>query len=178
MGLNLLPNEARFQLEKMKFNKLVLRLVVAIAAGWTVVVLVIMSIYWANRIKKEKAEKTFNSLNGQYMSMSDGVVVNQRLRQKLKLASEILDKRFEYGQMFKTIDSLFGDEVRMTDMKMKADKTYILSGEVGSGEVMDAVEKKIMDINEGVVENVTGAEIDQVVNRGGIWSFRLTVKLT
>ena len=177
MGLNLLPNEARFQLEKMKFNKLVLQIVVGIAAGWTVVIVVVMSVYWANRLKKEKVEKTYNSLNEQYMSMSEGVVVNQRLRQKLKLASEILDKRFEYGQMFKTIDSLFGDEVTMTDMKMKADKTYILSGEVETGEIMDAVERKVMDINDGVVENVVGAEIDQVVNRGGVWSFRLTVKL-
>ena len=177
MDVNLLPNVAKFQADKVNFSRKMVSVTVIIGTVWVAVLAIVMIFYWINRINFSKTESKHKSLLADYLSMSEGVIVNQNLRYKLKLINQVLNQRFEYGKAFRQMESLFGEEVKLSSLELKDDKSFSFGGEVVSGELMDMVEKKIIDIKEGRVDGFFGASIDSVENQGDSWKFDLEVSL-
>lgn len=177
MDVNLLPNVAKFQADKVNFSRKMVGVTMTIGTVWVLVLTVVMAFYWTSRINFSKTESKYKALLADYLSMSEGVVVNQNLRYKLKLVNQVLTQRFEYGKAFRQMESLFGEEVKLSSLELKDDKSFSFSGEVANGELMDMVERKIVDINEGRVEGFFGANIGSVENQGDLWKFDLEVDL-
>jgi len=177
MEINLLPNVAKFQADKVNFSRKMVGITVTIGIVWVVVLAVVMVFYWVSRINFSKIESKHKVLLTDYLSMSEGVVVNQNLRYKLKLVNQVLSQRFEYGKAFRQMENLFGDEVKLSSLELKDDKSFSFSGEVANGELMDMVERKIIDINEGRVDGFLGARIGSIENEGDLWKFDLEVAL-
>jgi len=177
MEVNLLPNVAKFQADKVNFSRKMVGVTMTIGTVWVLVLAVVMTFYWINRINFSKTESKHKALLADYLSMSEGVIVNQNLRYKLKLVNQVLSQRFEYGKAFRQMESLFGDEVKLSSLELKDDKSFSFSGEVTNGELMDMVERKIIDINEGRVDGFFGARISSVENEADLWKFDLEVDL-
>jgi len=177
MEVNLLPNVAKFQADKVNFSRKMVGVTMTIGTVWVLVLAVVMAFYWISRINFSKTESKHKALLADYLSMSEGVVVNQNLRYKLKLVNQVLSQRFEYGRAFRQMESLFGEEVKLSSLELKDDKSFSFSGEVVNGELMDMVERKIIDINEGRVEGFFGSRISSVENEGDLWKFDLEVDL-
>jgi len=177
MEVNLLSNVAKFQADKINFSRKMVRVMGIMASLWMVVLAIVMGFYWTSRISFTKTESSYKTLYADYLSMSEGVVINQNLRYKLKQVNQVLNQRFEYGKAFRQMENLFGAEVKVSGLELKEDRRFQLSGEVSSGELMDMVEKKVIDINGGKTDDFANAQMDSIKNIGDRWTFDLEVGL-
>jgi hypothetical protein len=177
MKLNLLPDVAKFQAEKIKFSKKVMSVMVSVLTVWVVALIIVMTFYWVNKIKFSKAEDKYITLENDYIKMSKEVVINQILRRKAKLVSQILGERFEYGETFAKMESLFENNVVIGSMELKDRYSFSLTGSVFGGELMDMVEERIDDINNGLVDEFLEASLVSVSVENDKWSFGLEVTL-
>lgn len=177
MDLNLLPDMAKFQVEKIKFSKKTTSLVVSILTVWVMALTILMVFYWTSKISFSKTEAKYKILEDDYKKMSEDVVINQRLRQKAKLISQILEERFEYGETFARMKSLFGDEVMIESMELDDKYNFSLTGSVIGNDLMDMVEERVNDISDGLIDGFLRAEIVSVLVENDKWSFGLEVVL-
>ena len=177
MKLNLLPNVARFQAEKIKFSKKVMSIVVSVLSFWVVALVMVMVIYWINKIKFSKSETKYEILESEYIKMSEDVVINQVLRQKAKLVSQVLAERFEYGKAFARMGSLFGDAVVVDSMELGDKYNFSFEGSVIGGEQMDMVEERVEDVNKGLVDEFLSAKMVSSSVENDRWNFGLEVVL-
>ena len=177
IDLNLLPSVARFQADKIKFNRLIKNVCIYLSAVWVVSLLIILAVFWFKKINLAKLNARLSILKQDWLSMSEGVVINQNLRQKSKIIAQILEQRFEYGQTFRSMEKLFGPEVKVNQIELKDKNVFTFEGEVNSNRLMDEVEARVNEINNNQVDEFSQAIIKSVGIASGVWKFGLEVKL-
>lgn len=177
MKLNLLPNVAKFQADKIRFSKKIMSLVTYMFVVWVMGGALVMSLYWINRTRFLKSESKYKTLESDYMSMSGNVVINQVLRQKAKLISQILADRFEYGKTFVKMENLFEKNVTVKNMELKDRYSFLMTGVVSDGKLMDMVENRVNEINQGLVDGFLEAKLTTVSVDKNIWTFDMEVVL-
>ena len=177
MSLNLLPSEAKFLANRIKFRKQVMSVTYLMVEIWIAVVVIIYGVWFLFRQINLADAKKLEVSQTAYGKLSSYLVTNQKLRYKVKLVSSILDQRFEYAKAFRTIEMLFPPTVMIRRFELQNDGTFAVDGEVGSHGTMDEVEKRLLEINQGKSADFKTAIINQLSVVGKQWSFSLNVAL-
>lgn len=177
MSINLLPSEAKFQASRIHFRKKILKITYGLGGLWLGLIgvvyilwIVFRQIYLNSEARLAKSEEAYGKL-------SSFLVTNQKLRYKVKLVSSVLDTRFEYSKAFKTILNLFSSSVNVTNFELKKDGVFAVDGEVNGFGLMDEVEKRILEINQGKSNDFNTAVLKQLSVSGSKWKFSLDVTL-
>lgn len=176
MDLSLLPSQAKFRMDKLKWikkNKQIIGVMLAVwMTGLVVVIILNLLSLWQFNLAEKKLAAATRDLAG----MADGVVNSQRLKYNAKLVGAVLDQRFEYGKAFKTIATMFPEGVTLDKFELQQKGTFLIDGRA-EGENINKVEKILMDINQGADQRFSNIALKSLAVKDIIWSFSAEVKL-
>lgn len=175
-GVNLLPSSAKFQAAKTKYKRYVYYFSVIFVTLYVVTTLVVLGINMMADSKLKNGQKKYQQALSQYESLNDNVVTTQKLKYQAKMVSKALNERFEYGSAFKRIGGLFSDlQVNVLNYQLDKGNIFKLSGLTNSNDNMDGVEKKIIDINQGLIEGIKSARLSNLSVTNNLWKFDVEV---
>lgn len=177
MDINLLPSQAKFQAKRMALKAKINFFLWILGGIWVVFLIVVLGIFFISQMVLNQLNKKYESGLGQYNSLLGSMAVTQQVKYQAKLVGKILEERFEYGNSIEKVKSIFSENIEINDVKIENQKQFVLSGSVASGQYMDEVEDKVVEINSGELEGFLGAELKMVeINQNG-WAFEMEVKL-
>jgi hypothetical protein len=179
LDLNLLPSQAKFQAVLMRMKGLAKRTTTILIIVWLSVVLIVSILWLGGRWWLESAKANYQKELNSFLSMSEVTVTSQIVKFRAKLLGKILADRFEYYGAFSKVSKLFAEEVTVKDFTLKDMTKFKLTLLVGRGELLDGVEKRIEEINKGLVAGIKGAKILEVSysRAGREWTVNLEVEL-
>lgn len=176
-GLNLLPNQAKFQMSKMKLRQQVKKTCLTAGLLWLLVAMIIF-LYWGwLSLRLSNAEKELKRADNQYSSLTETAVTSLQLKYRAKIVGELLEKRFEYSRTLEMVDSLFDDSVALSDFSLDGSNKILLEGETVGMKAMDQIENKIKMINSEEIEGLKSARINGLMFKGGVWQFKMEVEI-
>ena len=177
VDLNLLPNVAKFQLEKIRLKKRVNQIVIVAAVVWAVAGVLVAAGWMLAKWNLENQTALNKKALGGLQTLAGNAAINQSLRYKAKLVGDILAKRFEYYAAFRALESLFSGDVTIENYKMEQQNGFAVEARAAGGAGMDEVEKKVAAVNRGEVDRFSGAKILSLEKRGNMWNFKMEVVL-
>lgn len=176
MDLNLLPSQAKFQMDKLNLVKRN-RLIIGIISGlWVTGLVVVIMLNLVSKWQFGQADKKLTAATRDLAGMADGVINSQRLKYNAKLVGLVLEQRFEYGKAFKTIATIFPDGVVLDKFELQDEGTFLING-FAVDENINKVEKIITDINQGGDQRFSNINLKSLLVKNDIWSFSAEVKL-
>jgi hypothetical protein len=177
-GLNLLPSSAKFQAERVRWQKGVKIYWWFLGIVWLVLVLVVFGWWLIVKYGLVSLEKKYQRVLGSYRSLAGEVWGNERLKYKTKIVGETLVGRFEYGSTIKKMDELFpSQKIRIGDFELVERKKFLVKGEIDDGPNLDELEARILEINRGESELFKKASLLSLGLIRGFWNFELEVEL-
>jgi len=178
ISVNLLPSGAKFQAKKTKFRKYAGYFSIAFISLYIAMTMVITGINVSANSRLKASQKKYQQSQSVYESLGENIAMVRELKFQSKLVGKALGERFEYGSAFKRISGLFSDlKVAVLDYQLVKGSTFRLSGTADSGESMDSVEKKVADMNQGLVEGIDKASLTGLTVTGNSWKFDLEVTI-
>lgn len=175
MNLNLLPSQAKFQAARIKLKSRIKIFLIGISALWFILILVIVGMWITFNSKLNTSIKNYNESVKRYVSLSNNVVLSERLKYQAKLVGKILDERFQYSAPLRNVSKLFSDKIVVEKFDIKEQNSFVLSGTFSGNKNMDEIEKKTQDINSGLVEGFTNAKVIALTTVSGMWRFEVEV---
>lgn len=176
MDLSLLPSQAKFQMDKLKWVKRN-RLIIGVICGlWVTGLVVVILLNLLSKWQFDQADKKLTAATKDLAGMADGVVSGQRLKYNAKLVGSVLDQRFEYGKAFKTVTTMFPDGVMLDKFDLQKIGVFSVDGQA-TGENISKVEKIMADINQGGDQRFSNMTLKSLSEKDDIWSFSAEVKL-
>lgn len=176
MDLSLLPSQAKFQIDKLKWAKRS-RTVIAVVTGlWLFGLVSVVALNLLGKWQFDQADKKLTAATKDLAGMADGVVSSQRLKYNAKLVGSVLSSRFEYGKAFKTMATIFPEGITLDRFELQNQGTFIISGQA-DGENIDKVEAIVAQINQGNDERFSSMALNSLLVKNNIWSFGAEVKL-
>ncbi|MFA6250776.1 MAG: hypothetical protein WC686_04765 [Candidatus Shapirobacteria bacterium] len=172
--LNLLPSRARFQQRKIQLKKKSMLFVTGLVAVLVLSLLVTGILWGMANFKLTAEDKKYKKTLTDYQAMADNIATSQDLKYRAKVIGKILNERFEYGSYIKKIDSFLIENAAIDDYKLIGLNKIQLNGSA-NGDYIDAVEKKVGEINAGKLEGFGSARIIGLVADNGLWRFTLEV---
>lgn len=145
--------------------------------AWLVLLIAIYGIWFVFKQLYVAEGKKLEQAQSAYSQLSNHLVTNQKLRYRVKLVSQILDDRFEYSHAFRVISTLFPPSVVLNRFELQNDGSFLVDAAVDQHSLMDEVEKKVIEINQGKSVDFSAATLQQLSVSGSQWSFSLHVKL-
>jgi len=177
MSLNLLPNEAKFQAQRIQFRKksdLVSKIILTI---WLLAIIVVIAWWLLVKMVVNKSETKKDQAMRQFMGLADNVVINQNLRYKAKLVGQILNNRFEYAKTFRSILALFPVGVTVNKYELKTGKVFTIQGEIGNSLTMDAIEAMVKSVNNQENPEFEKAKLTSMKLDDNNWSFSMEISI-
>lgn len=176
--LNLLPSQAKFQAEKIHLKMVINNFLWIFGGVWLLLVLAVFLFDFILNLNLKKLNSEYQTVSAQYQSLSENMLLNQKIKYQAKIVAKVLSNRFEYGKSMKLVSGLFSDNVELDNVDIAGSKKFNLSGTVVSGEYMDEVEDMVDQINSGFVDGFKSAEIKGVsVSAVKGWQFSMEVEL-
>ncbi|MCX6726605.1 MAG: hypothetical protein NTY75_02190 [Candidatus Shapirobacteria bacterium] len=176
MDLSLLPSQAKFQVDKLKWVKRN-RLIIGVICGlWVTGLVVVILLNLVSRWQFDQADKKLTAATKDLTGMAGGVVNSQRLKYNAKLVGAVLDRRYEYGKAFKTVTTMFPDGVVLDKFDLKGVGAFSVDGRAIE-ENISKVEKIMADINQGSDQRFSNMTLESLSEKEDIWSFSAEVKL-
>jgi hypothetical protein len=176
--LNLLPSSAKFQAERMRLKTIVNSFLWVFGGIWLLLVISGFLFDFVLNFNLKKLNTEYKTVSSQYKSLSENMVLNQKIKYQAKIVAKVLSDRFEYGESMKLVSSLFSDKIIIDNLDITDKKKFEISGSVVEGENMNEVEKLVEQINSGLVDGVKSAEIKNVsVDTIKGWNFTMEVEL-
>ncbi len=109
MSLNLLPSQAKFQVEKIRAMALSRKIMVIFLVTWVVLVLVVLGLEQGEKWWLDKQNMGYKSVVADYLQSSSEIVTSQTIKFRAKLLGKVLADRFEYADAFKVVGTAFGN---------------------------------------------------------------------
>ena len=176
--LNLLPSQAKFQAEKMHLKAVINNFLWVFGGLWLLLVLGVFLFDFVLNLNLKNLNTEYKTVSAQYQSLSENMLLNQKIKYQAKIVAKVLSNRFEYGETMELVSSLFSDNVKVGNLDISGPKTFDLSGTVIDGENMDEVEDLVDEINDGWIDGLKSAEIKSVsVSTTKGWEFTMEVEL-
>ena len=175
MNLNLLPSQAKFQASRTKLKTTIRTFLVGLAGVWVIIILIVAGMWINGNSRVNTSTKKYNEAVKQYVSLSNNVTLNQRLKYQAKLVGKILNERFLYSMPLRKVSGIFSDAIIIEDSKIRDQSTFVLSGSFVGNKNMDEVESKINNINSGLMEGFTSARVTSLTTIAGLWRFEVEV---
>lgn len=175
LNLNLLPSQARFQAYKIKLEKKVRMILIAMVSVWVLVVGTVLVLNLISKIRVSVVQAQFEKVRKEYMSMSDNIVTSQKLKYKAKLVGGVLNDRFEYGEAFKNITNLFPNGITIKNFDLKNKGNFNIKGETAGRQNIDALEEIVEGINSGKNELFLAGKLLSLSVSDNLWFFEMEV---
>ena len=175
MNLNLLPSQAKFQAARIRLKLKIKMFLIVISGLWFSTILVIVLIWFFSNAKLNAGTKKYNETVKQYISLSNNVVLSERLKYQTKLVGKILNERFQYSISLRNVSKLFSDKITVDKFDIREQNSFVLTGFFNGNKNMDEIENKIRDINSGLVEGFTSARVTALITTAGSWKFEVEV---
>lgn len=163
MSLNLLPSQAKFQMDKIRAKSLGRKIVSYFLAVWVIVVLIILSILWVENWWLSQLDKKYKLAVSDYLSLSQEIVVSQTIKFRTKLLAKVLNDRFEYSNAFETVGGIFDSNVSVKDFQLKDKSFFALSVTANNNEAVKQIESRVDEINLGLVPEIKKILIKTVI---------------
>lgn len=178
VSVNLLPSSAKFQATKTKFKKYAYYFSIIFVSIYMAVAVAVFGINMVADLRLKSSQKKYDQALNQYNGLNDNVITTQKLKYQAKLVGKALNERFEYGSAFRRIGNLFSDlQVDVLNYELAKDSTFKLTGQTNSNSNMDGIEKKIIDINQGLVAGIAKATLTNLSVKAGVWKFDMEVTI-
>jgi nitrous oxide reductase len=105
-------------------------------------------------------------------------LINQQIKQQVKVVAMALQERFEYGSSLESIRNFFSDKITIDGFDLSVAKKYKVMAFVPELKNIDEVEIIIDNINHGMVEGFKSATMEGLaIDKGKGWSFTMEVIL-
>lgn len=164
MSLNLLPSQAKFQVEIIKAKSLSRKVLTIFLIIWVILVSVILVLkqkdWW---LKKEKIKYEV-ALSG-YLQLSSEIITSQSIKFRAKLLGKVLRERFEYAQAFNMVENIFDSKIEIRDFELKEKKYFVMSVIASSDDAMKQVETRVAEVNMG-----TEPEVKNIVVKSAVYT--------
>jgi hypothetical protein len=175
VSVNLIPSEAKFQAQRIRFGKKMVKISQVLGAVWLSLVVVIFGIWIVLRQLYQVEKNKLGVAEKAYEQMSNKLITNQKLRYKIKLVSQIIDGRFEYARAFNTVNEYLPPEANVTKLELKKDGKFAIELQIMGARAMEEMEAKIKATNEGMVEAIESVVLKSIAVNNGTWSLALEV---
>lgn len=175
MNLNLLPSQAKFQAARINLKLKIRTFLIGFSVVWFVLIMVVLGMWIVVNSRITSSAKKYAEAAKQYDSLSNDVTLSQRLKYQAKLVGRILTDRFEYSVPLQNVNNLFSNKINVEESNIRDQNSFVLKGVFVGNKNMGEIEKKIQDINSGLVEGFTGAKMTALSTNGGLWKFELEV---
>ncbi|MFA6518661.1 MAG: hypothetical protein WCV93_03395 [Candidatus Shapirobacteria bacterium] len=178
VGLNLLPSSAKFQATRVRWKKRIKK--ISIVMGMVYVVLGLAVTGWllvSERINKSiKAEMA--GLATRLVPLAARADTSQQIKYQAKVVAGVLANRFEYSRYLMLMrQEIMPSGVKIEKSELMERSGIKIEGLAESREIMDAVEKRMQEINSGKLDNFSQAELKSLSYANGVWRFSMEVKI-
>jgi hypothetical protein len=153
-NLNLLPSQAKFQAARMKLQATLRQYMSLAVIFWVAVVVFVVIMYFGSGFVLDLQNKKYDQAMNNYKSLSQEILVNQLLKYRSKILGQVLKERFEYSSAFETINSIFGQQAKVSEFELSENRKFIIEVAAAGKEAVNFVEDRVAEINEGKVEGV------------------------
>jgi len=178
MSLNLLPSEAKFQAQRIRLKGLINNFLWVIGGIWFLLLVAAFGWWFFLNFRVSQLDKKYQSKLNDYKSRIEEVALTQKIKYQAKIVAKVLESRFEYGRAMSLVNTVFSENIRIDDIQIKDDKVFELSGGVIDGALMDEVEDKVEEINNGQIEGFKSAKLVKVeISQVKGWSFMVDLYL-
>lgn len=175
MDLNLLPDQAKFQMTRMRVWRRVVLFCKVFLIVWILLAGSVFGIHFFFKADYESKNKKYKELVNSYQTLADKVVLAWRLKSRVRVVKNILDKRFEYGKAFTAVNSLIPSGIVIEDMELVGEDGFVIKVKTEKSEMIDWLEGEVEAINKKQVKNFKDAKIKSLnVDKKG-WSFTMEV---
>lgn len=176
--INLLPSRAKFQAKKMAIKSKLSSFLWIFGGFWVLLLLVVLGGFFVSNLVLSQENKKYDTGLAQYKNLLGSMVVNQEVKYRAKIVSQMLDDRFEYGSSIEKIKSMFSENVSVDDINIDGKKQFVVEGTINNGNYVSEVEEKIVEINNGDVDDFSEAVLQDIqINNNGSWKFKMEVSL-
>jgi hypothetical protein len=158
-NLNLLPSQAKFQAARMKLQATLKQYMSLVIVFWVAVVVFVVVIYFGSGFVLDLQNKKYDQALNNYKSLSQEIVVNQLLKYRAKVLGQVLKERFEYSSAFEMINSIFGQQAKVSNFELSENRKFIIEVAAADKETVNFVEDRVAEINKGEVQGVKKADI-------------------
>jgi hypothetical protein len=177
MNLNLIPSKAKFQAAKINLQKNVRTILFGILTLWLFSAALVLGL--TNIVKMKIASATIEQKRviENYASMEDNIMTSQKLKYKAKMVGGILNSRFEYGQSFELVASLFPPTVNLKNYNLNDGGVFEIKGAVEGKNDVDILENTVELVNQGENDKLKKAKLTTISLKDNIFDFTMEVQL-
>jgi hypothetical protein len=176
--LNLLPSQAKFQAEKMHWKMIINNFLWVFGGFWLLLVVLVFLLSLIKNLSLKKLNTEYKTVLAHYESLSENMLLNQKIKYQAKIVAKVLANRFEYGESMKLVSNLFSGNIIINKLDISDEKKFKINGGLLNGEAMDGVEDLVENINSGLVDGFKSAAIREVsVDLSKGWNFMVEVEL-
>lgn len=162
LNLNLLPNQAKFQAERMKLQASLKKIMIWALGVWLVIVVIVLGLYFGSDLLLNLEEKKYSQSLASFKAMAPEVVAGQTLKYRAKVLGQVLKGRFEYSAAFERINSLFEENVKIVKFELKEKESFDVQVEGKGPGAIDYLESRVEEVNRGGVEGIKTIIMDKV----------------
>jgi len=177
MSLNLLPSQAKFQMEKIRMVGLSHKILKYFLVVWVMVVLVTVVVLQGQNWWLSQLDKKYQAIVSDYLSSSTEITVSQTIKFRTKLLAKVLSDRFEYSSAFAIVGNVFDPVIKIKDFELKEKKYISMIVKADDKDQMNLIESRIGEINLGAEPGIAKIDITQVeyVVPTGSWEVSMEV---
>lgn len=162
MSLNLLPSQAKFQMEKIRTILLTRKILLIFLVIWVVVVLLLISVEKLANWQLTNENNKYKKLVTDYLQLSNEIVVSQTIKFRAKLLGKVLLDRFEYADAFMVVGTVFDPSITVKNFELKENSFFNITVVANDAKMMTDIENRISEINSGKVPKIKSATIKSV----------------
>lgn len=163
MSLNLLPSQAKFQVDKIRATTLSRRVVKYFLILWVLSVIIIMLVLQGENVWLSNLNAKYKVAVNDYLSSSQEIVVSQTIKFRTKLLAKVLADRFEYANAFTMVGNIFDKSITIKDFELKEKKYFVVSVIASTNDAMKQVESRVDEVNSGAISEVKNIVIKSVL---------------
>lgn len=174
IDVNLLPTATRFELQRIKLEKNLKKIAFAVIGVWLVILGSVVGGRLFFRWRLSQLNKKETNINVAMKEFSPHVDLQQALRLRVKLAADILDKRYLFYDRLDKLMSYLPEELKIDRLDIGRNSIK-LSASLPSLISLNQLEEELIQLNrkeEYRNIDLTGLGQDET----GRWNFILEVK--
>lgn len=149
MSLNLLPSQAKFQVEKIRAVVLSRKILTIFLIIWVILVLGVFGYEIGEKWWLGGLQKQYQIVMSDYLKSTSEIETSQTIKFRAKLLGKVLADRFEYAQAFSAVGDIFGEGIKIKDFELKDRRFFLMSVVASDSESMKLLESRIETINLG-----------------------------
>lgn len=176
--VSLLPGQARFRLDQIRLARRGRKIALSGIGVLLVCFGVVYGMFFLHKSLLSGSEKKVESARADFKSLGEEVELNQEARYRLKLVSEILAGRFNYGTAMQVAFDFLPDETRVEGLEFEKGNFLGLKGCLDSYQLMDSFERKIeKEFPREGEENIFGVRFKRLEVEDSDWCFEVEVEV-